>query len=274
MKTLLSLCLMAVLLNGCKKTPIVVDTVKKDLTKIEVTPSVALNCDYWTFDENGNAVYISCDPQGGGGGNSNPYGFCESGCSDEVWIINEGAEYNGPNSLANYNKFHFHINNPKPYDIKIEFLNLIGGISSVGSWGNEVIIPAGQTNSQTLNNQPELYNLCTGTNSGAVAKTWIISITSVNEYFSNSSLNSSFQLMQNMTGVSISGLCYVFSSVTDVDGDGVNDIIDNCPSIAGLASNHGCPSNFNPDDLDGDGISNSSDGCPLVYGLASNHGCP
>lgn len=273
MKTLLSLCLMIVLLNGCKKTPIEADFSQKDQPKIEITPTTAINCDYWTFDENGNSVFIACDPQGGGGGNSNPYGFCESGCVDEVWIINEGAEYNGPGSFANYNKFHFHINNPKPYDIKIEFLNLVAGLSSVGSWGNEVIIPAGQTNSQTLTNQQELDNLCTGTNTGAVSKTWIISITAVNELFSNTSLNSTFQLKQNMTGVSISGLCYTFSGLGDIDGDGVADNIDDCPGLPGTSANHGCPSNISSDS-DGDGILNAYDACPLVPGLTSNHGCP
>lgn len=54
----------------------------------------------------------------------------------------------------------------------------------------------------------------------------------------------------------------------DSDGDGVIDLDDACPLVAGLASFNGCP------DTDGDGIQDSEDDCPLVAGIASFNGCP
>ncbi len=55
----------------------------------------------------------------------------------------------------------------------------------------------------------------------------------------------------------------------DTDGDGVEDKRDNCPSVAGPASNKGCPV-----DSDGDGIVDDKDKCPTVAGIAENGGCP
>ena len=54
----------------------------------------------------------------------------------------------------------------------------------------------------------------------------------------------------------------------DRDGDGVLDVDDKCPDVAGLASLQGCP------DRDGDGITDAEDKCPDVPGLARYQGCP
>ncbi len=54
----------------------------------------------------------------------------------------------------------------------------------------------------------------------------------------------------------------------DKDNDGVEDDVDNCPDVAGLASLQGCP------DADGDGIADGKDKCPSVKGLAKYNGCP
>lgn len=54
----------------------------------------------------------------------------------------------------------------------------------------------------------------------------------------------------------------------DTDGDGIYDIDDACPLVAGLAEFNGCP------DTDGDGIEDSKDECPTIAGLAEFNGCP
>ena len=54
----------------------------------------------------------------------------------------------------------------------------------------------------------------------------------------------------------------------DRDNDGVLDVDDKCPDVAGLASLQGCP------DRDGDGITDAEDKCPDVPGLARYQGCP
>jgi len=56
--------------------------------------------------------------------------------------------------------------------------------------------------------------------------------------------------------------------VTDRDGDGVPDSLDECPDVKGLAALHGCP------DRDGDGIADKDDKCPDVAGVAKYQGCP
>ncbi len=60
----------------------------------------------------------------------------------------------------------------------------------------------------------------------------------------------------------------------DLDGDGIPDFLDECPSQKGTLT-HGCP------DLDSDGIPNKDDFCPSQVGLPSGkyipknrHGCP
>ncbi len=54
----------------------------------------------------------------------------------------------------------------------------------------------------------------------------------------------------------------------DTDGDGIFDLDDACPTVAGLAQFNGCP------DTDGDGIEDSKDDCPTIPGLAEFNGCP
>ena len=60
----------------------------------------------------------------------------------------------------------------------------------------------------------------------------------------------------------------VVEAPKDRDGDGVLDVDDRCPDVAGLASLKGCP------DRDGDGIADIDDKCPDVKGLARYQGCP
>ena len=54
----------------------------------------------------------------------------------------------------------------------------------------------------------------------------------------------------------------------DTDGDGVADYIDDCPTVAGIASLKGCP------DTDKDGIADKNDACPDEAGLPNLKGCP
>ncbi len=54
----------------------------------------------------------------------------------------------------------------------------------------------------------------------------------------------------------------------DQDADGLADIDDKCPTIAGLPQFAGCP------DSDGDGVADPQDKCPNTPGPASNNGCP
>ncbi len=55
--------------------------------------------------------------------------------------------------------------------------------------------------------------------------------------------------------------------ITDRDGDGVLDEVDQCPDIAGLEALAGCP------DRDGDGVADKDDLCPETYGLKRYNGC-
>ncbi|MEM1325043.1 MAG: OmpA family protein [Bacteroidota bacterium] len=55
---------------------------------------------------------------------------------------------------------------------------------------------------------------------------------------------------------------------SDRDNDGVSDMLDACPDVAGLADLQGCP------DGDSDGIADKDDACPLVAGEAAFDGCP
>ena len=58
--------------------------------------------------------------------------------------------------------------------------------------------------------------------------------------------------------------------IPDTDGDGINDEMDKCPTVAGIAKYQGCPI----PDTDGDGINDEMDKCPTVAGLARYQGCP
>jgi len=55
---------------------------------------------------------------------------------------------------------------------------------------------------------------------------------------------------------------------TDRDGDGVPDLDDACPDLAGKPEFRGCP------DTDGDGIPDSEDACPQQPGPKETQGCP
>lgn len=55
---------------------------------------------------------------------------------------------------------------------------------------------------------------------------------------------------------------------SDTDQDGIADVDDDCPNLAGLEIHGGCP------DTDKDGIKDSEDACPDKYGPISNDGCP
>jgi outer membrane protein OmpA-like peptidoglycan-associated protein len=59
----------------------------------------------------------------------------------------------------------------------------------------------------------------------------------------------------------------------DTDGDGIPDYLDKCPGTPkeaiGLVDQNGCPL-----DTDRDGIPDYLDKCPTIAGVASNNGCP
>ncbi len=80
---------------------------------------------------------------------------------------------------------------------------------------------------------------------------------------------------------------------TDADGDGVNDLDDDCPELAGTEQFKGCPDSDGDDvpdsdddcpnergnlrgcpDVDKDGVADKDDKCPEERGVASNNGCP
>jgi OmpA-OmpF porin, OOP family len=58
--------------------------------------------------------------------------------------------------------------------------------------------------------------------------------------------------------------------VADSDDDGIQDKLDSCPGVAGLAKYHGCP----VPDTDGDGMNDEADACPTVAGDVNFNGCP
>lgn len=64
------------------------------------------------------------------------------------------------------------------------------------------------------------------------------------------------------------GIKFRFGGPKDMDGDGIVDKKDLCPTVAGLEILQGCP------DRDGDGIADKDDKCPDVKGLATLQGCP
>jgi OmpA-OmpF porin, OOP family len=68
--------------------------------------------------------------------------------------------------------------------------------------------------------------------------------------------------------VNTKGQTVKVEKVVDIDGDGILDVNDFCPTIKGVASANGCP------DKDGDGVYDFVDKCPNAAGLASDGGCP
>lgn len=56
----------------------------------------------------------------------------------------------------------------------------------------------------------------------------------------------------------------------DADGDGIADKDDNCKDVKGDPRYKGCP----VPDTDGDGINDDDDKCKTVFGLKENNGCP
>lgn len=68
----------------------------------------------------------------------------------------------------------------------------------------------------------------------------------------------------NLAGVMANNGC-----PADTDNDGIYDINDRCPELAGISLNHGCPA-----DSDGDGVYDTEDKCPNKKGKASTNGCP
>jgi len=58
-------------------------------------------------------------------------------------------------------------------------------------------------------------------------------------------------------------------TLADTDGDGVENTHDDCPLLAGVAINRGCPA-----DRDGDGVADAKDACPGDIGFAVDQGCP
>jgi OOP family OmpA-OmpF porin len=59
-----------------------------------------------------------------------------------------------------------------------------------------------------------------------------------------------------------------FKGCPDTDGDGIPDHLDDCPDVAGTIGTKGCP------DRDSDGIPDNIDECPDQFGPKSNNGCP
>jgi OmpA-OmpF porin, OOP family len=56
----------------------------------------------------------------------------------------------------------------------------------------------------------------------------------------------------------------------DTDGDGINDDVDKCPTVPGVAKYDGCPI----PDTDNDGVNDEEDKCPTVAGSPKYNGCP
>lgn len=56
--------------------------------------------------------------------------------------------------------------------------------------------------------------------------------------------------------------------IKDRDKDGVSDLEDRCPDVAGVVALSGCP------DKDNDGIADGDDKCPATAGIAKFEGCP
>lgn len=99
--------------------------------------------------------------------------------------------------------------------------------------------------------------------------------------------NRSFIVLIMLLMLMFSVSSQVLAQPPDRDGDGVPDTADRCISVAGPASNDGCPlpdtstesdTPSRPDDIppdtDGDGTADPLDSCPTVPGDGANGGCP
>lgn len=71
----------------------------------------------------------------------------------------------------------------------------------------------------------------------------------------------------------------MFKGCPDTDNDGIIDSKDKCPNEAGPIATDGCPVNVNSGiddsvDSDGDGVSDENDNCPNTPGDPATFGCP
>ncbi len=64
------------------------------------------------------------------------------------------------------------------------------------------------------------------------------------------------------------GVLFRLGKLTDTDGDGIIDTMDECPNEPGPRTAGGCP------DRDGDGVADRIDLCPDLKGMAETRGCP
>lgn len=117
----------------------------------------------------------------------------------------------------------------------------------------------------------------------------------------NSFVNVQGEYRYSMTDVRSNiqiGVGYIYQigkTISDTDGDGIKDEMDDCPEQPGKAATKGCPDSDNdgvadkedlcPNDAgakefsgcpdsDGDGIPDRDDACPKTVGDASANGCP
>ncbi len=84
-----------------------------------------------------------------------------------------------------------------------------------------------------------------------------------------------FDLTENRNNLQLSsGFSFLFGGKEkvekpkDSDGDGVEDLLDKCPTLAGKPELQGCP------DSDGDGVPDKEDDCPGKIGNKAHNGCP
>ena len=83
----------------------------------------------------------------------------------------------------------------------------------------------------------------------------------------SSMLNGIKQTNSSNYGLNI-GIRYFIGGFSDVDGDGIADAKDDCPTQPGPEKFNGCP------DSDGDGIPDKLDACPNDPGSLCTNGCP
>lgn len=79
-------------------------------------------------------------------------------------------------------------------------------------------------------------------------------------------------------------VAFRFQRLSDTDGDGIADAMDQCPDLAGTRKNGGCPPDLlvakggkaldDLEDPDEDGVFGDLDECPYEAGPKENRGCP